>query len=545
VIELPINDRKCLTGVTDVVRHLVAHHDPAIVAIAERVGTTAALVEWIRSLPQRDDEGDPTDGPKVDACSPPQRLRIPADDPNCVERAALLIAVAELIDPDPMRRLATIDTPGGRHTFPLENNEPVVLDPSVTRNALAGGLFQLDPSAIVVTPSDAVDWVASLAEEPATARGELHKVRNARSAMRHVMEGKPISRRSLDDVAHTVSLAAAEAPKFGKRGRALHHQTAKKLAGALAAQRRRRNAGLELKIGGLTLKPDMNVLGALGRIGGRLGLQVGSALLQGELGKLGIGIGVLSELENQLNGEGLSLGVLAAPPPPPGSLAALTKDAILAAALHDPKAKATTTPARNASWLGLKTPGVIHDEMSTTDNAIRALGADIDTTFRRPFEQQLAQASARFEKQVGRKPGVGRDAGANDDAQVYAWMTPVPSSADIEHKSYQGAFVYQWGEFEKEWDGFLGSHEHWYDRMWKGDYDKAIEFRERAIKWRDQFQQLGGRPTSPTPTLPPDDGPVPWKSIITVAGIGAAALVVPELLRTMRSGRSTTPAVAT
>ena len=545
MIDFPINDRKCLTGVTDVVRHLVVDRNPELVALAERLGTIAAVVEYIRSLPQRDDDGDPSDGPKVNTCTPPQRLIIPSEVPNCFERTALYLVLGEMIKPDAVRTMATIDTPAGRHTFPLENGVPVVLDPEVTRNTLAGGLFQLDPSAIVVTPSDAVDWVAMLAEEPAMERGELHKVRNARSAMRHVMEGKPISRRSLDDVAHTVSLAAAEAPKFGKRGRALHYQTAKKLAGALAAQRRRRNAGLELKIGGMTIKPDMNVLGALGRIGGRLGLQVGTALLQGELSKLGLGIGVLSELENQLNGEGLSMGVLAAPPPPAGSLAALTKDAILAAALHDSKSTGSGTAPRNAGWWSVKTPGVIQDEINTTDNAIRALGADIDATFRRPFEQQLAQASARIAKQVGHKPSVGRDAGSSDAAQVYAWMSPVPTAADIEHKSYQGAFVYQWGEFEKEWEGFVGSHEHWYDRMWKGDYDKAVEFRERAIKWREQFQQLGGKPTSPTPTLPPNDGPVPWKSIITVAGIGAAALVVPELLRTMRSGRSTTPAVAT
>ncbi len=538
MIESPLNDRKCLTAITDVARQAVASRDPALVALAERLGTTENLIAWIRSKPQRDDEGDPTDGPRVDACTPPQRLRIISGEPNCVERAEDYVILAELIDPDPVRQLATVDTPAGRHTFPLENGEPVVLDPEVTRNALAGALFQLDPSAIVVTPADAVDWVATLAEEPASERGEIHRVRNARSAMHRVVEGKPISRRSLDDVAHTVSLAASEAPKFGKRGRAFHHQTAKKLANALAAQRRRRNAGLELKLGGMTIAPDMNVLGALGRIGGRLGLQVGSALLQNELGKLGIGLGVLSELETQLNGEGLSLGVLAAPPPPAGSIAALTKDAILAAALRDSNAK-----PRNASLLGVKTPGVIYDEMMTTANAIRALGTDIMNTFRRPFEAQQAQAEARFEKQHGRKPGVGRDAAPNDYAEVYASMTPVPTAADIEHKSYQGAFVYQWGEFEKEWDGFLGGHEHWYERMWKGDYDKVIEFRERTIKWREQFQQLGGQPTSPTPTLPAD-GPVPWKSIITVAGIGAAAFIVPELLRTLRSGRDTRPAVA-
>lgn len=539
MIENPINDRKCLTGITDVIRQLVVQHDPALVSIAERVGNTRALVDWIRTLPQRDDDGDPKDGPKVAVCSPPQRLRIPADNPNCVERAALLIAVAELIDPVPVRQLATIDTPAGRHTFPLQDGEPVVLDPQVTRNALAGALFQLDPSALVLTPLDAVDWIATLAEEPAATTGDIHKVRNARSAMRRVMHGKPISPRAIDDVAHTVALAGVEAPKFGKRGRVLHHQTAKKLAQSLAAQRKRRNAGFELKLGNTTIKPDWDVLGALAKIGGRLGVQVGAAALQSQLGGLGIGADVIGALEQELNREGLSLGALAAPPPPAGSLAALTKNAIVGAALR------TTPPTRNASWLGIKTPGVIADEMTTTDTAIRALGADIENTFRRPFMVQQAQAEARFEKQYGRKPGVGRDARDDDYTQVYSWMTPVPTAVDIEHKSYQGAFVYQWGEFEKEWSAFRGGHEHWYDRMWKGDYDKAIEFRERTIKWRDEFQKLGGTPTAPTPTLPPDEGPVPWKSIITVAGIGAAALVVPELLRTLRSSHDSKPATAT
>jgi hypothetical protein len=539
VIEYPINDRKCLSGVTEVVRHLVEQRDPALVAIAERFATTDELIDWIRSLPQRDDMGEPCDGPKVDVCTPPQRLRIPATDPNCVERAALLLGAAELIDPRPVRQLATIDTSNGRHTFPLEDGEPVVLDPEVTRNALAGALFQLDPSALVLTPIEGVDWIATLAEEPAAARGDVHRVRNARSAMRQVMRGKAISRRSLDDVAHTVALAAAEAPKFGKRGRALHREAARKLAKALATQRHHRNAGLELKLGNVSLKPDLDFLGALARVGGRLGLQVGTAALQSQLGKLGLGVQVLGELERELNKEGASLGVLAAPPPPAGSLAALTKDAIFAAALRD------SNKPRNASWLGIKTPGVILDEMATTGNAIRALGTDIANTFRRPFEAQQAQAEARFEKQYGRKPGVGAAAGPDDYAQVYSWMSPVPTAADIEHKSYQGAFVYQWGEFEKEWDGFLAGHGHWYERMWKGDYDKVIEFRERTIKWREEFENLGGKPTTPTPVLPPDEGPVPWKSIITVAGIGAAAFIVPELLRTMRSSRDSRPATAT
>ncbi|MBA3458421.1 MAG: hypothetical protein H0T46_00550, partial [Deltaproteobacteria bacterium] len=184
------------------------------------------------------------------------------------------------------------------------------------------------------------------------------------------------------------------------------------------------------------------------------------------------------------------------------------------------------------------------DEMATTGNEIRALGTDIANTFRRPFEAQLAQAEAHFAKQHGRKPGVGKDAGANDDAEVHAAMTPVPTAADLEHMSYQGAFVFQWGEFEKEWDEFRAQHGHWYERMWKGDYDKVIEFRERTIKWREQFQKLGGTPTTPIPTLPPDEGPVPWKSILMIAGLGAAALIVPEVLRTVRSSSDAKPATS-
>ena len=63
---------------------MVEIRDPALVEIAEQHEDPEALAAWIRTLPQRDDDGRPCDGPKVTACLPPQRLRIPADDPNCV-----------------------------------------------------------------------------------------------------------------------------------------------------------------------------------------------------------------------------------------------------------------------------------------------------------------------------------------------------------------------------------------------------------------------------------------------------------------------------
>ncbi|MGE3454997.1 MAG: hypothetical protein AB7O24_07800 [Kofleriaceae bacterium] len=525
MIAEPVNDRKCLSQVTEVARELVRERDSRIEEIAARFSTTKELVAWIRSLPQRDDEGDPNDGPKVNACSPPQRLRIPAPDPNCFERSILLLSTAELIDPEPTRSLVTINTPDGRHTFPLENGEPVVLDPLHTRNGLAGALFALDRERAPVSSRDAVNWIATIAEDPADRSGARHRVRNARTAMRRVLAGKPISPRAVRDVAYTVAVADREARKFGARGRALHRRTAGTIASTLA----RRNA----KLGSFNIKPDYALLTALARVGGRIGTQLGAAALQAQLGKLGLGPQVLGALERELNREGASLGLLAGPAPASGSLAARASDALIAGAFRNNE--------RNASWISIKTPGVIWDEMMTTRNEMRALGADIHATFRKPWEDQLALAETRFEKERGRKPGVGRDSDPpRDYAQVYAWMTPVPTAADIEHKSYQGKFVYQWGEFEKEWDAFLATHDNWYERLWKGDYDKAIEFRERVVKWREQFQRLGGTPTTPAPTLPPDEGPIPWKTIITVAGIGAAALIVPEALRSLRSRSEST-----
>ena len=84
MIATPHNDRDCLGAITDQVAAMVEQRDPELVGVAESHPDTDALVTWIRSLPQRDDEGAPCDGPKVEACRPAQRLRVPADDPNCV-----------------------------------------------------------------------------------------------------------------------------------------------------------------------------------------------------------------------------------------------------------------------------------------------------------------------------------------------------------------------------------------------------------------------------------------------------------------------------
>lgn len=84
MIGLPFNDLKCLGSITEVVAELASNRDPLIEEIAIKHQNTESLADWIRGLPQRDDEGEKNDGPKVEECKPPQRLRLPAEDPNCV-----------------------------------------------------------------------------------------------------------------------------------------------------------------------------------------------------------------------------------------------------------------------------------------------------------------------------------------------------------------------------------------------------------------------------------------------------------------------------
>jgi transposase-like protein len=63
---------------------MVSNRDEVLAEIARKHATTESLANWIRTLPQRDDDGDEGDGPKVKGCKPVQRLRLPAADPNCV-----------------------------------------------------------------------------------------------------------------------------------------------------------------------------------------------------------------------------------------------------------------------------------------------------------------------------------------------------------------------------------------------------------------------------------------------------------------------------
>jgi hypothetical protein len=341
VIARPHNDHECLGAVTHEVIERVEARDPALVTLAEQFNDTDDLAAWFRTLPQRDDEGVPCDGPKVTACRPIQRLRFDAPDPNCFERAARWTGAAELIDPEPIYRLATAETPNGLHTYPTRDGKAVVLDPRQTRNALQAGLYHACRNAnagpVALTPTQAVDWIAELAMEPAERLPNgPRRINNGHRAIRAVMIGRPLCIADVKDVALLLALAEREARLWGPMGPRIVHTTAHavdrldRLAADrwLAKQSAPRNAPLSIRVGNRTISPDIPLLGAIARIGGRLAGNVGLEALKLKLATMGITPPVLSTVERELQREGLSLGPLATPPPILGSLSAMTPEAL-------------------------------------------------------------------------------------------------------------------------------------------------------------------------------------------------------------------------
>jgi hypothetical protein len=325
VIGVPFdnNDLTCLGAISEVVATLVGERDPLLVELAQRYPTTELLATWIRGLPQRNDDGAPADGPRLDACDPPQRLRIPAPDPNCVERAALFLGVAELIDPWPVRQLATLDFDWGRHTFPIEAGAPVVLDPRVTaadlsravapavRNALRPVVELTGPIAIDVT--EALEYTARLAETGARAvRNGPSRARHARNAIRDLIEAglPPRDERTIDTMGWFFAQAEQVARAYGARALAIVRTSAQAIADLVDDILARRQRNLSFEVGGTSYQIPSWVSG-LGSLVGRIGLGVGSVYLAPKLAAMGITGQMVQLVEEELNHDGLSLGPLA------------------------------------------------------------------------------------------------------------------------------------------------------------------------------------------------------------------------------------------
>jgi hypothetical protein len=236
---------------------------------------------------------------------------------NCVERSATFLAIAELIDPHPVRQLATLDTPIGLHTFPVENGAPIILDPRVPRNCLDCGVRCLMPGTAQIEARDAIEWTAQLAAAGAAPlRNGPRRVRRARNAMMRLVEegAAPADAETADSIGWLLALAERVAKRYGARALAIVRHTALAVAEladeALARTQTQRNVPWPMIVGMISENPWMS---ALAKVAGRVGLGVGSAALRSKLASLGVGEDMFGFLEEELNREGLTMGELAKP----------------------------------------------------------------------------------------------------------------------------------------------------------------------------------------------------------------------------------------
>lgn len=341
----PETDHECLTALSEYAAELVRNRDPDLLALTSRHATVESLADEITELPQRDDKGDPSDGPRLDACQPSQRLWLMNPRPNCFERTFRLIAGGEEIDPSRTYQAETVRLPVGYHTLPIVDGEPMILDPKTSRNAIDAARFLgrqrrngSAPSAIAMTPGDAIDWIARIATEPAARiAGGPARVERAHRALRGLLRGRPLCMDAIGDVAFLLALADREARRWGAMGPRLVATAARaadRLDGEAARCWQARTApGLDarnapgLRIGGLTLRPDLELLGSIGRAGARVGSNAALEALRIKLATLGA-TPVLTLFERELNRDGRTLGPIAKPPAMIGSLGALTPEAI-------------------------------------------------------------------------------------------------------------------------------------------------------------------------------------------------------------------------
>jgi hypothetical protein len=217
----PLNDKECLGKLHE---HVLTYMDtPEARALAAQFADRAELVAFIRTLLQRDDMGDPKDGPRL-PCEVSQRLRLPTLDPNCFERLALFLAIALLIEPDVRLTSATMMLDNGLHSFPVEIGDdvaqPVVLDPmtSPPRNAMLAAVYELRNTS-PLTGQNLAPWFDEVARNACIEEGSEDCYAIALSALRRsLLTGEPIEQP--DELECLMSLIEHEAELFGARGRA-------------------------------------------------------------------------------------------------------------------------------------------------------------------------------------------------------------------------------------------------------------------------------------------------------------------------------------
>lgn len=216
----PLNDKECLAQLHELVEQY--QRLKWVRRLARRFKSVKGLICWIRSLEQRDDLGDPDDGPRL-PCNVSQRARFALSDPNCFERVLLFLALALLIDPSLDLTSASMIINEGWHTFPVEIRDGVprivVLDPinDPPRNTMAYTAWQ----ARNLRPGDRrtlAAWFNEVVRNACLDEGTAESYRLGMQALRNaITTGEALAHP--EHIDHVLELAYRDAQLWGTPGR--------------------------------------------------------------------------------------------------------------------------------------------------------------------------------------------------------------------------------------------------------------------------------------------------------------------------------------
>ena len=261
--------------------------------------------------------------------------------------------VGEFLDPGPVRQLATLEFPWGRHTILLENGLPIVLDPKVPLEELERGVSAglasnapdlpgADPAGagaagadseqatrptkrpkkrnrVAIDVHDALEFATELGEQATrNLRNGPRRAWLARNAIRSLLETRtpPSDAHTVDALHWFFQQAEDLARTYGRRALSIVQTTAAAIwdliDDVLAQQERQRHdeqRNLSFEFGGNRFSVPSWLSDAAGTVG-KIGLDLGAAYVRPYLLGAGITGEMLGLVEQELNAEGYSLGPL-------------------------------------------------------------------------------------------------------------------------------------------------------------------------------------------------------------------------------------------
>jgi hypothetical protein len=164
-------------------------------------------------------------------------------------------------------------------------------------------------------------------------------------------------------------------------------------------------------------------------------------------------------------------------------------------------------------------------------------------------EKLARNAEALAEKMTKPATGCTRDAGLIDvqtPGSIRAEMDTVDGivhqlDGDVTASHVEDVFKQAWRAFVEEWSRFYKEHLGWLDRLWYSAYEKTVEYRKRALAWRDKFIALGGKASAPVDQVPQtaaDRVSAIGKALLWGGGIFAAYRLATELIQRNRKAQS-------